>query len=396
MGLPLEGVRILAVEHYGAGPFGSMHLADLGADIIKIENKSVGGDSARHVAPYLLGENDSQFFQSMNRNKRSMTLDLKSPEGRNIFEKLVAIADGVTSNLRGDQPEKLKLTYKDLSKFNKKIVCAHISAYGRSGPRVNWPGYDYLMQGETGFMYLTGEPDGPPSRMGLSIVDWTTGLTNMLGLVSSILSAKETGVGRDIDVSLFDTALFQTSYTSIWYLNESHKTERTPRSAHPVLVPSQLFKAKDGWLYVMAMTEKFWKIIIDKTGSQKISEDPKFLDFKSRLENRDELTEVLDRVFQEKTVSEWMEIFAGKIPIGPVYDLDQALDNPFVKDRGMIQSFSHPDKEKLRTLSNPILVDGDRLPVRRAPKLGEHSDEILEDIGYSKQEIELLKKNKII
>ena len=146
----------------------------------------------------------------------------------------------------------------------------------------------------------------------------------------------------------------------------------------------------------MAMTEKFWKIIIDETESQKISEDPRFTDFKSRLENRDELTEVLDRVFIKKTVSDWMEIFAGKIPIGPVYDLDQALDNPFVKERGMIQSFSHPDKEKLRTLSNPILVNGERLPVQRAPKLGENSDEILEDLGYSTQEIELMKKNKII
>ncbi|PPR79156.1 MAG: Acetyl-CoA:oxalate CoA-transferase [Alphaproteobacteria bacterium MarineAlpha2_Bin1] len=396
MSLPLKGITILAVEHYGAGPFGTMHLADLGADVIKIENKSAGGDSARHVAPYLLGENDSQFFQSMNRNKRSITLDLKSDEGREIFCKLVKKADGVTSNLRGDQPEKLKLTYSDLSKFNKKIVCAHISAYGRSGPRVNWPGYDYLMQGETGFMYLTGEPEGPPTRMGLSIVDWTTGITNMLGLLSSILSARETGIGRDIDVSLFDTALFQTSYTSIWYLNEAHKTKRTPRSAHPVLVPSQLYKAKDGWLYVMAMTEKFWQIIIDLTGKHEISNNPKFSDFKSRLENRDELTGVLDEVFNEKTVSDWMEIFSGKIPIGPVYDLDKALDNPFVVQREMIQTFSHPHKKEIRTLSNPILVDGQRLPVKKAPLLGEHTEKILDELGYSEDEIEVFKKNKVV
>lgn len=396
MGLPLEGIRILAVEHYGAGPFGSMHLADLGADIIKIENKAVGGDSARHVAPYLLGDNDSQFFQSMNRNKRSITLNLKSDEGRKIFEKLVSTADGVTSNLRGDQPDKLKLTYKDLSPFNKKIVCAHISAYGRSGSRSTWPGYDYLMQGETGFMYLTGEPDGPPSRMGLSIVDWTTGITNMLGLVSSILSAKQTGLGRDIDVSLFDTALFQTAYTSIWYLNESHKTERTPRSAHPVMVPSQLYKAKDGWLYIMAMTEKFWEIVIDGTGAKELLSDSKFLDFKSRLENRDELTEVLDSVFKNKTIDQWMQIFAGKIPIGPVYDLDKALDNPFVKEREMIQEFSHPKKKSMRTLSNPIQVDGKRLPVSRAPLLGEHTEEIIEELGYSKEEIKSLIESKVI
>ena len=184
MPLPLEGVRIIAVEHYGAGPFGSMHLADMGADVIKIENRLAGGDSARAVGPYRLGENDSEFFQSMNRNKRSLTLNLKLDKGREIFEKLVATADGITSNLRGDQPDKLRLTYKDLQHINQRIVCAHISAYGRSGSRSTWPGYDYLMQGETGFMHITGEPDGPPTRMGLSIVDWTTGLTNMLGLVS--------------------------------------------------------------------------------------------------------------------------------------------------------------------------------------------------------------------
>ncbi|MDC0073737.1 CoA transferase [Alphaproteobacteria bacterium] len=396
MSLPLEGIRILAVEHYGAGPFGTMHLADLGAEVIKIENREVGGDSARHVAPYLLGKNDSQFFQSMNRNKKSLTLNLKSTEGRKIFEKLVEKADGVTSNLRGDQPEKLRLRYSDLSHKNKKIVCAHISAYGRTGSRSKWPGYDYLMQGETGFMYLTGEPDGPPTRMGLSIVDWTTGITNMLGLISGILSAKKTGLGRDIDVSLFDTALFQTSYTSIWYLNETHKTERTPRSAHPVIVPSQLFKAKDGWIYIMAMTEKFWSIVIETTGETSLSSNKKFIDFKSRLENRDELTDVLDKVFSRKTVEEWMSLLAGRIPIGPVYDLDKALDNPFVLERKMIQEFKHPEKKVIRTLSNPIQVNGERLPVSRAPLLGEHNEEILTELGYSKEEIKILSQNKVL
>lgn len=396
MSLPLEGFRILAVEHYGAGPFGSMHLADMGADVIKIENRLTAGDSARHVAPYLLGENDSEFFQSMNRNKRSIALNLKTLHGREIFEKLVATSDGVTSNLRGDQPAKLKLTYKDLCHINKKIVCAHISAYGRSGSRTTWPGYDYLMQGEAGFMHLTGEPESPPTRMGLSIVDWTTGLTNMLGLVSSILSAMKTGKGRDIDVSLFDTALFQTSYTSIWYLNESHKTERTPRSAHPVLVPSQLFKAKDGWVYVMAMTEKFWRIIVEEIGRVDLAEDSRFSNFEARLRNRDILTELLDEAFLKEKVSRWMEIFAGKIPIGPVYDLDQALDNPFVEERGMIQEYEHPKKGKLRILSNPIQDNGNRLPVSRAPLLGEHTEEILLELGYSIDEINMFAEKDVI
>ena len=173
--LPLAGVRILAVEVYGAGPFGSAHLADLGAEVIKIEQREGGGDVSRAVGPYFLGEHDSHFFQSLNRNKKSLTLDLKHPRGREVLLKLVASADGLMGNLRGDQPEKLGITYKDLAGANPQIVCAHLSAFGRDGSRKAWPGYDYLMQGEAGYLSLTGEPDGPPARMGLSIVDYSTG-----------------------------------------------------------------------------------------------------------------------------------------------------------------------------------------------------------------------------
>jgi len=393
---PLEGTRILAIEHFGAGPWGSMHLADLGADVIKIENRRTGGDSARVVGPHLLGDGDSEFFQTMNRNKRSMSLDLKAPAGREVFEKLVATADGITSNLRGDQPEKLKLQYEDLVAINPRIVCAHISAYGRSGSRVTWPGYDYLMQGETGFMFLTGEPDGPPTRMGLSIVDWMTGMTNVLGLISGIMQARETGEGRNIDVSLFDTALFQTSYPAVWYLNEAYKTKRIARSAHPVLVPSQLYTAKDGWLYVMGLNEKFWDLIIEVIGRIDIAEDARFVDFESRLKNRDALTGVLDEIFAEKTINDWIEIFAGRVPVGPVYDLDQALDSSFVAERGMVREFDHPMKGKLKVLANPIRDNGEVLPVTRAPQLGEHTEEILRELGYSSQDIKDLSNDKVV
>jgi len=393
---PLTGVRIVAVEHYGAGPFGSMHLADLGADVIKVENPTVGGDTSRIVGPHLLGEGDSEFFQTLNRNKRSLSLNLKEPEGRRIFEQLVARADGVANNLRGDQPEKLKLTYEHLKSTNPRIVCAHMSAYGRTGSRADWPGYDYLMQGETGFMFLTGEPGGPPTRMGLSIVDWMTGVTGMLGLVSGILSARATGQGGDIDVSLFDTALFQTSYPAVWYLNEKDKTTRLPRSAHPSLVPSQLYTAKDGWLYIMALTDKFWRLVVEGIGRPDIGLNPDFIDFGARRKNRDKLTPVLDAVFAERTVKEWLEVFIGKVPVAPVYDLDQALENPFLVERGAIQSYPHPKKGELKVLSNPIRVDGDRMPVRRAPGLGEHTDAILGELGYDPAAIAGLRRKGVV
>jgi succinate--hydroxymethylglutarate CoA-transferase len=187
--LPLAGVRILAVEQYGAGPFGTLYLADLGAEVIKIENHRDGGDVGRSVGPHFFGPNDSHFFQTFNRNKKSVTLDLKHPAGKEAFLALVKDADAVLDNLRGDLPAKLGLTYEDLKEANPAIVCAHLSAYGREGSRTSWPGYDFLMQAEAGHMSLTGEPDGPPTRYGLSIVDLMTGLAAAFGLLAGVVSA---------------------------------------------------------------------------------------------------------------------------------------------------------------------------------------------------------------
>src|SRR6185312_9156100 len=255
---PLRGMRIIAVEQYGAGPYGTMELADLGAEIIKIENPAEGGDMARRVGPFFLGDNDSHFFQSFNRNKRSLTLDLKKKAAREILHALAKEADGVFDNLRGDQPERLGLTYAALRQADPRIVCAHLSAYGRTGSRAAWPGYDYLMQAEAGYLALTGEPDGPPARMGLSVVDLMTGVTAGLALVSGVLSARATGAGRDIDVCLFDTALQNLAYLAVWYLNAGVNQGREPRSSHPSLTPSQLYRAKDGFIFIMCNKEKFW------------------------------------------------------------------------------------------------------------------------------------------
>ncbi len=205
--LPLEGLRVLAVEQYGAGPWGSLYLADLGAEVVKIENPKDGGDVGRHVGPHFFGPGDSHFFQTFNRNKKSVALDLKHSEGKAAFHALVKSADAVLDNLRGDQPQALGLTYPQLKEVNRRIVCAHLSAYGRSGSRKSWPGYDYLMQAEAGHMSLTGEPGSPPARYGLSIVDLMTGLAAAFALLAGVISARETDTGMDLDTSLFDVAL---------------------------------------------------------------------------------------------------------------------------------------------------------------------------------------------
>lgn len=376
---PLTGIRILSIEQYGAGPYGTMLLADLGAEVIKIEDASRGGDVSRGVGPYLLGDEDSEFFQTFSKGKKSVAIDLKSSSGRTAFETLVVSADAVANNLRGDQPSKLGLCYEDLSYINPAVVCAHLSAYGRQTGRAAWPGYDYLMQAEAGFMSLTGEPEGPPVRFGLSMVDFHTGSHLATALLAGILGARRTGKGCDLDVSLFDTALHQLSYPATWYLNQHHVTGRLPRGAHPSIAPSQLVRTKDGWGLLMCQTPKFWELFCDLAGASDLAADLRFKDIPSRRQNLAELTKALDRVLQQKTTEEWMDLLGGNVPFAPVLDIADALDNPFVEETGMIETVAHPACEQgLRTLASPFRLNGQRLTSSRAPHLGEHDEDILE------------------
>ena len=387
--LPLAGLRLIAVEHYGAGPFGSCHLADMGAEVIKIEHRASGGDMSRLVGPYFLGPGDSEFYQTFNRNKRSLTIDLKHPKGREVLHRLAARVDGLLGNLRGDQPDKLGLTYDALAAHNPKIVCAHISAYGRTGSRRSWPGYDYLIQAEAGFLHLTGEPNGPPARFGLSMVDFMTGMTAAFGLVSGILAARATGIGRDVDVSLYDVAMHLLSYPATWYLNEGHATGRAPRSAHPSIVPSQLYRTADGWIFVMAQTQRFWQVFCAKIGRPELAADPNYRGYGERLERRDELTDLIDRILVAKPTAAWIEIFGGAVPVAPVHDLAGALKSDFLDERGGVRTVPHPDKPDLKLVANPLRV-GAEMPDRPAPKLGADSAAILAELGYDADEIAAL------
>jgi crotonobetainyl-CoA:carnitine CoA-transferase CaiB-like acyl-CoA transferase len=396
LSLPLEGVRVLAVEQYGAGPFGTMFLADQGAEVIKIENPNDGGDMSRTVGPYFFTPDDSEFFHSFNRNKRSLTLDLSRPEGQAVLHDLVPTADALTSNLRGDVPAKLGLTYTDLEAHNPKLVCAHLSAYGRTGPRAAWPGFDYLMQAEAGYLSLTGEPDGPPARCGLSIVDLMTGLGLAYAMLAALTAARATGQGRDIDISLFDLALFNVGYPATWYLNEGVVQERLPRSAHPSLTPCQLYTTADGWIFIMCNKEKFWPNLCRALGKPEWADDPRFRRFKDRLINREMVNRLLDVELGKRTTAEWLEAFAGTVPAAPINNVAQALENPFVTEHGRIQTLTLPGYGDFRMLAPPVKTEGVEPPANPAPGLGADTDTILHDLGYDDARLEALRKDKVI
>jgi len=397
MSLPLSGIRIVSVEQYGAGPFATLHLADLGAEVIKIENFHEGGDMGRAVGPLFFAPGDSYFHEAFNRNKRSLGLDLKHAKGQEIFRKFVEGSDAVFDNLRGDLPAKLGITYAQLANVNPRIVCVHLSAYGRSGSRAAWPGFDYLMQAEAGYLSLTGEPDGPPARFGLSMIDMMTGTTAAMALLAGLVEARSTGRGRDLDVSLFDVAMHNLGYVATWYLNAGVVTNREPRSSHPSLTPSQLCRTKDGWLFLMCNKEKFWPALAEALGKPEWATDPDYATFAARLKNRERITEELDAVLMTATTEEWMSRLRGKVPVAPVYDVRQALDNPFVAEQQLVLDFEHAEHGNIRGVASPVRVDGgDTQPRRAAPRLGEDTDALLGELGYAPHAIGALREQAAV
>jgi crotonobetainyl-CoA:carnitine CoA-transferase CaiB-like acyl-CoA transferase len=368
MNKPLQGIRVLTLEQFGAGPYGTMFMAELGAEVIKVESPE--GDPSRQVGPYRLGKDDSEYFQAWNLGKKSVTLDLKTPQGRQAFEALVKTADCVVNNMRGTQPARLGLDYASLRHLKPAIVCLHISAYGRANERADWPGYDFLMQAEAGLMELTGDPDGAPTRVGVSLIDSMSGLTGTVGLLACLLRARTTGQGGDVDTCLYDVAMHQLTYPGTWYLNEGAVSPRVPRSAHLSLGPVQTFPTKDGWIFVMCMTQKFWLELCKAMDREDLVADPRFPDPGARAAGRAALDEALDPTFRTRTTAEWLARFNGVLPAAPVNRLDQALDSPFAQATGMVSSVPHPVRGALRIIANPIRVDGERLSQEACSPLG--------------------------
>lgn len=389
---PLAGVRIVAVEQYGAGPFGTLYLADLGADIVKIEDPAVGGDVSRYIPPGRVGT-DSLFFEAFNRGKRSLALDLKTRSGRAVFERLVTNADAVFSNLRGDQADRLGLTYEVLGQINPAIVCVALTGYGRHGAAARLPGYDALIQAEAGWASLTGAPDDPPTKSGLSLADYICGLTAALGLVVALLDARRTGLGRDVDTNLYDSALAMLSYPATWFLSSGFVTERHPMSAHPSVVPFQFFATADGHIAIASPKEKFFRSLVAGMDLPSVATDARFADFESRGRHRDELIEILSRRFAELPTAVWLERLRGVVPIAPVRSLEEALDVDELRQRSMLAEYDHPAFGTVRSVGLPLTLGGFEPVYTAGPALDADGDAILRELGYDETEIDGLRSN---
>jgi crotonobetainyl-CoA:carnitine CoA-transferase CaiB-like acyl-CoA transferase len=387
---PLAGVRIVAVEQFGAGPFGTLHLADLGADIVRLEDPSTGGDVSRYLMPGQRGT-DSLYFDSFNRGKRSMLLDLKSPAGQEVFHELCRSAHAVYANLRGDVVKGLGLTYDVLGRINPGIVCVSLSAYGREGERSTEPGYDPLIQAEAGWAALTGDPDGPPIKSGLSLADYAGGIMAALALMAAVFDAQRTGRGRDVDVSLYDVALAFHNYRATWYLTAGVPGDRTPDSSHPSIVPFQFFATADGHVAIACAKEKFFRALVQRIGLPELATDPRFSSFDERRQNRDALLASLREPFRQQPTAHWVDLLRGHVPVAPVRTMESALDRGELERRAMIAAYRHSVLGEVTTVGLPIKMSGFTPSYRPGPALDGDRDPILAEAGYAPGEIEALR-----
>jgi crotonobetainyl-CoA:carnitine CoA-transferase CaiB-like acyl-CoA transferase len=347
--------------------------------VIKIEDPAVGGDVARHVGPFA-ADGDSLYFQSFNRGKKSLTLDLQHPDGQTVLRDLVRVSHAVFNNLRGDLPARLGLTFAALRDVNPAVVCCSLSGFGATGPRAAEPAFDYLIQGYAGWMSLTGEPGGPPGKCGVSVVDFAGGYASMAALMAGLWNAQRSGVGRDIELSLLDTAVSMLSYFAIWTLNRDWAPARVADSGHQSLVPAQNFPTRDGWIVVFCNKEKFWRALVEALELETVGRDPRFAGFAERLAHKDALLPILKARFARRTTAEWLATLRGKVPCAPVNTIAQALEDEQIRAREMIVEVRHPRLGVLREVASPVKTAGAGTTPAPAPALGQHTDELLREL----------------
>jgi crotonobetainyl-CoA:carnitine CoA-transferase CaiB-like acyl-CoA transferase len=348
------------------------------------------------VPPYQEGES-SPYFEAFNRNKRSVSLDLRHRGSRAVLEDLVRECDAVFSNLRGDQPARLGLRYRDLEHVKPTIVCCSLSGFGMDGPRAREGAYDWTVQGLAGWQSLTGEPDGPPGKSGLSLADFCGGYVAAVAILGGVWRARRDGVGADVDLSLFETALAQLNYVGTWVATRGYRPVRRANSAHQSIVPFQNFETADGWVVVACPKQALWERLCVAIERPELARDERFLTFADRDRHRDELLALLEPVFRTRSTAEWVAVLsAAGVPSAPVNDVAAALDDPQVAARDAVVEIPHPVLGPVRHVASPFRIDGFEPPLERGPFRGEHTASLLRDLcGYADERIAELARDGV-
>lgn len=395
MALPLEGVKVLDLTTVMAGPYCSMVLGDMGAEIIKIENFPEG-DASRRFDPKI--NDESYCFAVLNRNKKSVALDMKNPRGKEIFMKLAAKADIITENFRPGVIKKLGIDYDVVRKFNPGVIYASMSGFGQTGPYGKKGGFDIVAQGMSGIMMMTGYPGGRPAKVGIAMNDIASGVTALYGILGAYIGKLRTGNGQYLETSLLEAGLAWTQWEFGAYFGSGELPTATG-TRHRRSTPYQAYKTKDGYVTVGANNNKLWNNFCTMVcGKPEWLTDPRFVDLPSRLRNIDELEREIETVFATQPTAHWVEeLDAAEVPGGPVYRYDQIMNDPHIKARKMVAEIEHPKIGPMKTLGLPIKSTGELVSIRKpAPWLGQHSDEVLHGLGYGDAEIGALFEGGVI
>jgi len=392
---PLDGIRVLDLSHVLAMPTCTMQLADLGAEVIKIEKPEIGDDS-RYFGPFINGE--SAYFMSVNRNKKSLTLDLKQERGREIFKELVKFADVVTENYRPNTMKKLSLDYDNLKKINPKIIYASICCFGHYSIDQQSPGYDIIAQAIGGLMSITGYPDGPPTRVGSSVADIFSGTFATVGILAALRYRDITGEGQSIDISMVDSIFAVLENAVVRYTLTGEVASRIG-SSHTSLAPYNAFKAKDGWVVIGIGNDSLWKKFCTAINKEELISHPLYLTNDKRSRNCKQLNEFITAWTKERPAKEIVELLSKDgVPVAEVNTIDKIINDPNIRLRNMLIEMNHPKAGKVKVANSPIRlskISNDN--IQPSPLLGEHTEEVLREIlGFSPEEIEKLKMQKVI
>jgi CoA:oxalate CoA-transferase len=391
--MPLSHIKVVDLTRFLAGPFCTMLLADMGADVIKIEAPG-HGDDARYQGTIVKGE--SGYFVGMNRNKRGMTLDLKSREGKEIFLGLVKRSDVVAENFRPGVMRNLGLDYEALKKVNPRIIYCGISGFGKDGPYHLRPAFDFIAQGVSGFMSITGFPDREPVRTGIPISDSVAGIYGAFGILVALMAREHTGKGQEVQTSLVDAMISVLSFQADRYFGTGEVTERAGND-HPVSSPYGTFEALDGYINIAPAGDPMWERLAQALGLKDLLNDPRFRTNDVRRLNRQELNGMINEITSRRTMAEWIEYLNREgVPCGPIYNLAQTFEDPQVKHQEMVLELEQPSG-RVKTLGFPVKMSDTPAKVYRpAPQLGQHTREILLDLGLTAERIEELERRGVV